>query len=160
MTHPVGMTSAQRRFLHDARRAVLATVDPTGRPRLVPVCHVLADHDAVAAATAAPVVWTPIDDKPKANADPRALARVRDILARPSVALLVDRWDEDWSRLAWLRLLGTASLVEPGAGEHQRAVAALRRKYAQYAGHRLEALPVISVTIERVVEWGALDELR
>ncbi len=80
-------------FVATARRAVLATRDPSGGSRLVPICHVLILVDG------APNLYTPLDEKPKASPDPLALARVRDLLARPDVTLLVDRWSEDWTRL-------------------------------------------------------------
>jgi PPOX class probable F420-dependent enzyme len=102
------------------------------------------------------VLYTPIDQKPKQSADPLSLARVRDILARPRVAVLVDRWDEDWTRLGWVRLTGTAGLLEPGHAEHPGAVAALRGKYPQYASQRLHEHVIIRVAIERATAWGAL----
>jgi PPOX class probable F420-dependent enzyme len=136
-----------RAFLGAARRAVLATLAPDGRARLVPVCFALADD--------APVLYTPLDDKPKRVDDPLALARVRDVLADPRVTVLVDRWDEDWSRLAWLRCHGRAELLDPGAPERPAAIAALRARYEQYATHGLEGRPLIAITIERVVRWAA-----
>jgi PPOX class probable F420-dependent enzyme len=135
---------AERRFLSEARRAVLVTVDPAGLPRPVPICH----------AVVGDAVVTPLDEKPKASADPLALARVRDIEARPDVVLLVDRWSEDWSALAWLRVYGHASIVRPGEDGHVEAVAALRGKYPQYAGHHLEARPLIRVVPVRSRSWG------
>ena len=146
------LSPGDRAFLVEARRAVLATLTPDGRPRLVPVCFVL-DPDR-------PVVYTPLDDKPKRVDDVRDLARVRDIRERPAVTLLVDRWDEDWTRLAWLRLSGIAALIEAGpdrVGERAVAIAALRAKYPQYAGHRLEANPLIRIEIEAVARWGVDD---
>ncbi|MEA2619441.1 MAG: hypothetical protein QOC97_214, partial [Chloroflexota bacterium] len=100
------------------------------------------------------------DDKPKRDDDPLALARVRDIAADPRISVLVDRWHEDWSRLAWLRIEGRAALMMPadGPAEHAAAVAALRSRYPQYATHRLELRPLIRIAIERVTDWGALDE--
>ena len=148
-TGPV-FTAAERAFLAAARRAVLVTTGPDGRPRPVPVCFVL---DAVE-----PVLVTPIDEKPKRDDDPRSLARVRDIEADPRVAVLVDRWDEDWTRLAWLRGVGSAVVTPPSATDHAGIVAALRARYPQYAGHHLELRPLIRVTIERVTSWGAIDE--
>ena len=136
-------------FLVAARRAILATIDNEGRPRLVPVCFVVDAVDGVR-------ILTPLDDKPKATEDKRALARVRDIEARPDVALLVERWDEDWSRLAWLRLTGRATLLEPGAVPFE-TVERLRAKYPQYATHALESSPMISIDIERTTSWGAFD---
>ena len=106
------------------------------------------------------MLYTPIDDKPKRDDDPLALARVRDIEADPRVTVLVDRWDEDWTRLAWLRGVGSAVVTPPSATDHAGIVAALRAKYPQYAGHRLEVRPLIRVTIERVTSWGAIDERR
>jgi PPOX class probable F420-dependent enzyme len=151
------LTPSQRGLLAASRRAVLGTVDPSGRPRLVPVCFAL-DPGRLDRPDEAPVIWTPLDEKPKAAVDVRALARVRDLLARPRVTLLVDRWDEDWSRLAWLRLLGTATLVEPDGPEadaHARAVRSLRVRYPRYANQALETLPMIRIAVERVVGWEA-----
>jgi PPOX class probable F420-dependent enzyme len=145
---PPVLTPADRAFVDPARTATLATIAPDGRPRLVPVCFVSLHG----------LVWSPLDEKPKAVDDVRALARVRDILVRPAVTLLVDRWSEDWSDLAWLRLAGTATLVEP---EHVpgAVLEALRAKYPQYRGHRLETRPMIAITVERATRWGAFDAL-
>jgi coenzyme F420-0:L-glutamate ligase/coenzyme F420-1:gamma-L-glutamate ligase len=109
-------------------------------------------------------IYSPLDDKPKAVADPHRLARVRDVLARPEATLLIDRWSEDWDRLAWFRLDTSADLLEPSAvhgaaGEHQRehadAVARLRAKYPQYARHRLEDRPLLRFTVERIISWAS-----
>jgi PPOX class probable F420-dependent enzyme len=139
-----GLTAADRALLHEQRTATLATLMPAGRPRLVPICFVI---DA-----AADVLWSPLDEKPKTVADVRSLARVRDVMARPAVALLVQRWSEDWSELAWLRLAATASLVEaPPAA----IVAALRERYPPYADHDLEHRPALRMDVEGVTRWTA-----
>ena len=146
------LTPAQGALLDEARRAVLATARADGRPRLVPITFAhAADADAL-------TLYSPLDEKPKSVADPRRLARVRDILDRPHVAVLVDRWSEDWSALAWLRLDGLAALVEPAAGaavEHGRAVALLRERYAQYAEQRLSGRPLIRIAVESISGWSA-----
>ena len=142
-------------FVAGARRATLATIAPTGRPRLVPVCFVLDRDDPDGTMR----IWTPIDEKPKATVDPRSLARVRDILERPAVSLLVDRWSEDWARLGWVRLEGGARIVNAG-GAASGVLAALRRKYALYAHHDLEGRPLIEILLERVVTWGDVTEDR
>ncbi len=152
------LTPAARAFLAGARRAILATVAPDGRPRLVPVCFALAPDDD---ARGGPILYTPLDEKPKRVGDPHQLARVRDLLVRPDVTLLVDRWDEDWQHLAWVRLDGTAALVEPDASqhhEHAAAVAALRAKYPQYARQDLEGRPLIRVVVTRARAWQAHEE--
>ena len=142
------LSAEQRPFLAAARRAVLVTIAADGRPRPVPICFVL-DSDL-------PILWTPIDDKPKRSDDPSALARVRDIAADPRVTILVDRWDDDWTRLAWLRCEGRAVLVGPEAADHAGVVAGLRARYPQYRDHGLETRPLIRVDIERVTDWGPL----
>ena len=142
------LSAAQRAFLEAARRAVLATIAPDGRPRLVPICFSL-DPER-------PILYTPIDDKPKATDDPAALARVRDIDRDPRVSVLVDRWTEDWSWLAWLRCTGSAT-VEPPSPDHAEAISLLRARYPQYAEHRLERRPLIRIEIERVTTWGPLE---
>ena len=143
---PQVLTSAERALLAEARTATLATIDPDGRARLVPICFVVIDD----------TLWSPLDEKTKVVADPRALARVRDIVARPEVTLLVDRWSEDWSDLAWVRLRGLASLVDP-SDVPARVLTALRAKYPQYAAHDLEARPALRIASARATAWSAAD---
>jgi PPOX class probable F420-dependent enzyme len=149
------LTPAELAFLAAARTAVLATIDGGGLPRLVPICFVVVESPGL-------VLYSPLDEKPKRVHDMHDLARVRDILERPEVALLVDRWSEDWGRLGWLRLRGMADLVEPddaaASDEHRTAVAALRRKYPQYASHDLEERPLIRIAVEGSRSWGNLGE--
>ena len=151
-TEPL-LSPTELAFLVAARTAVLATIDDGGVPRLVPICFVVTESPRL-------VLHSPLDEKPKRVVDPHHLERVRDILERPEVALLVDRWSEDWSRLGWLRLRGMASLVEPGeqaADEHGSTVANLRRKYPQYEDQRLENRPLIRIAVERARSWGILE---
>ena len=90
------------------------------------------------------VLYTAVDEKPKRT---RALQRLRNIEANPRVEVLIDHWDEDWSRLWWVRLRGTARIVED-----RHAVELLTAKYPQYAEHP-PAGPVIAVEIEERSEW-------
>jgi hypothetical protein len=76
------------------------------------------------------------------------------------VTILVDRWDEDWTRLAWLRCIGSATVMPPSAPDHPDLIAALHAKYPSYAGHRLEVRPLIRVRIQHVTSWSAIDERR
>jgi PPOX class probable F420-dependent enzyme len=151
---PVG---SHRTLLVTERRATLATIAPDGRPRTVPCCFAIGVEDDRL------VIDTPIDAKPKASADPMRLARVRDIRRDPRVSLLVDRWDEDWGRLAWVRIEGVARLLlpwaPPDAAAHASAVTALRGRYPQYHEHRLETLPIIRIVPGRVSGWSAIPEV-
>jgi PPOX class probable F420-dependent enzyme len=144
------LTSAVER----ARRAVLVTIRPDGRPRPVPICFV-----ASTAEDGSLVVHSPIDEKPKTAADPMALARVRDIERDERVSLLVDHWDEDWGRLWWIRIDGTASIIALGdrtaEADRRAAIDALRRKYPQYASQALEVRPLIRIVAGRIASWRA-----
>ena len=141
------LTPEQRAFVVAARTAILATIAADGSPRLVPICFV-PDGDALI---------TPLDEKPKQTHDPHDLARVRDVLARPEVTLLVHRWDEDWSRLGWVRLHGTASLLEPGEPGHAAAIVPLRSKYRQYASQAIDRRPMLRIAIDLATAWGNLE---
>jgi PPOX class probable F420-dependent enzyme len=109
------LTDAQRRFVEAARVAHLATADPQGVPHLVPVCFCLDESS----------VYITVDEKPKRADIP--LKRLRNIQANPAVAVTVDRWDEDWTRLGWVMLRGTAEILAAGA-EHDRAQDHLRQR--------------------------------
>jgi PPOX class probable F420-dependent enzyme len=149
------LNASQLAFMGPRRTATLATVSLGGQPRLVPICFVLGDEGEAGAGV---VLYSPLDEKPKRGDDVRNLARVRDIHDRPSVTLLFDRWSEDWSRLAWLRARGTATLMEPGDDpeRHRLVVRSLRDKYPQYHQQLIEAAPLIQIVIEDVSSWGAL----
>jgi len=131
-------------FLRAARVGRLATADRRGRPYLVPVCFAFDGR----------AIYTPIDEKPKRVA-PRRLRRVRNIERNPHVALIVDAYREDWRRLRYVLVLGTAAVVTPGAADHAAAVRGLRRKYAQYLAMRLEERPVLRIALRRVVAWSS-----
>jgi PPOX class probable F420-dependent enzyme len=137
------LTEPQRRFLEAARVGHLATADARGVPHVVPVCYACIGETA----------YITVDEKPKRADIP--LKRLRNIMQNPAVALTVDRWDEDWSRLAWVMLRGHAEILRSG-DEHDRAQARLRERYPQYRGMNLAPLPVIAIRITRVTAWGAL----
>jgi PPOX class probable F420-dependent enzyme len=135
----------ERRYLEAARIGRLATADSQGRPHAVPVCFAL--HEGIV---------TPIDEKPQ-DAPPDGLRRSRDIDANPRVALIVDHYTEEWSRLGWVQVRGTATHLAPDDPAHPAAVTALREKYDQYAAHALEDRPIIHVDPGSVRSWGTLE---
>jgi PPOX class probable F420-dependent enzyme len=138
------LTDPQRRFLDQSRVAHLATVGRDGVPHLVPVCFCFEDTS----------LYITVDEKPKRTDVP--LKRIRNIQENPAVAVTVDRWDEDWNRLAWIMLRGRADILS-GGEEHDRAQSQLCRRYPQYRAMNLAPLPVIAVRIKRVLSWGALN---
>ena len=137
------LSGEARRFVESMRVARLATADAKGAPHVVPVCYALIGDN----------LYVTIDEKPK-RPDVRAMKRLRNIVQNPGVAVVVDRYDEDWSRLAWVMLRGRAEILDDG-DEHDRAHAALRDRYPQYRAMRLDPLPVIALRIARVNAWGA-----
>jgi PPOX class probable F420-dependent enzyme len=137
------LTDVQRCFLDASRVAHLATADRAGAPHLVPVCFCL---DQLS-------LYITVDEKPKRT--DRPLKRLRNIQENPAVAVTVDRWDEDWTRLAWIMLRGQAEILPDGT-EHDAAQSRLRDRYTQYRTMELAPLPVIALRIRRVLSWGAL----
>ncbi len=134
-------------FVRQARIGHLATVDDRGRPSVVPFCFALLGEDE-------PVVVSALDEKPKSVADAE-LARVRHIRSHPEVAVIVDRYDEDWSRLAWVQIKGHARIVAPGEDGHADAITALRAKYPQYRAMAIAQRPVILIERLRITSWAA-----
>ena len=139
------LTEEQRRFLAVQRVARLATADAAGRPHVVPVCYALTSD----------TVYFTVDEKPKRKPGAR-LKRLSNLRENPLAALVVDRYDEDWSRLGWVMLQGSAEILESG-DEHDLAQASLRARYPQLATMRIERLPVVAVRIDHAASWGQLE---
>ena len=132
-------------FVRDARVGRMATVDARNRPAVVPFCYAMLGDDS-------PFVVSALDEKPKRVAAEK-LARVRNIEVNPEVCFVVDRYVEDWSRLAFVQVRGRARIVDAGGDGHAVAVAALRAKYPQYATMAIELRPVIVIEQLRAVSW-------
>lgn len=133
---PVLSEPTARRLVAEARSARVATIDPDGRPNIVPIVFVLEED----------TVYSAVDAKPKGTTQLRRLANVRD---RPqSVAVLVDHYEEEWPEVWWVRLRGRGRVIEDGPERH-RAHTMLHRKYPQY-----EAMPPLGdVLAVEVTEW-------
>src|SRR5215207_5005081 len=142
---PAVLSPEETSFLVRQRVARLATAASSGEPYAIPVCYAFDGRR----------VYIALDEKPK-EVPPTRLKRVRKILENPRVALVADRYSEDWDLLAFVMVRGRADLVEPGTEEHGAAVRLLRGKYHQYERMKLET-PVISILPIRVASWGALD---
>ena len=136
---PCEMAQARRLFA-GARVAVLATLDRSGQPHLVPVTFVV-DGDRV---------WTAVDSKPKGATPLRRHANIR---ANPAVSLLAQHWDEDWSALWWVRADGIATISETPESV-DRVARLLRSKYDQYQSVHVSG-PVIAVTVHTWRGWTA-----
>lgn len=129
-----------RRRVEEARIARLATVGDDGRPHLVPITF----------AVEGDTLYFTVDAKPKRT---RNLQRLRNIASNPAVAVLLDHYEDDWSRLWWVRLDGTAHILEPGP-QTDHALEMLGRRYAQYR-HQSPGGPVVAISIARMSGWSA-----
>jgi PPOX class probable F420-dependent enzyme len=125
-----------RDLLDAARVARLALLDERDLPRVLPVTFAVWEG----------AVWSAIDRKPKRAAEP---ARVRRLRRRPEAALLVDRYDDDWSRLAWLELRGPVTIHPLGP-----ALEALERRYEQYRAEPPQG-PLLRLEPRDAVWWRA-----
>lgn len=135
------------RLTEDAARARLASVpvmrlataDATGRPHLVVAAFAVEDDR----------IYTAVDAKPKSTRD---LKRLRNLRVNPRAAVLADHYEDDWTRLWWVRADATAEILqEPDA--MARPVALLRERYRQYRENPPEG-PVIALTVERWTGWA------
>jgi len=132
--------TAMRRRLVEARVAHLATADGKGRPHVVPITF----------AVDADTLYFAVDAKPKRSTD---LKRLRNIAANPAVSVLVDHYEDDWERLWWVRVDGTARVVADPA-QADSALALLAAKYEQYRGTPPPG-PVVRIDIGRMSGWSS-----
>ena len=132
----------QAQLLANAPVGRLATANANGVPHVIPVCYALMGG----------MVYSVLDQKPKSTSLTR-LRRVRNILANSQVSLVVDHYEEDWERLWYILISGSAELLEEGA-ERPAAIQALRAKYPQYRPMDIDPNPVIKITPYHVVSWG------
>ena len=132
-------TEARRR-LSGSRDARLATASGDGSPHVVPIVFALQDD----------TIYFAVDAKPKKTTN---LKRLQNIAANPAVSVLVDHYEDDWSRLWWVRVDGTARVITDSA-EAERATDLLATRYAQYRIARPGG-PVVAIHIDRLTGWAA-----
>ena len=99
-------------------------------------------------------IYSALDLKPKSVAS-RRLKRVKNVMANPRVAVVIDDYSEDWNALAYVLVHGVAEVVED-AEEQAYAEHLLRRKYRQYTEFLAPGCTVLKITVERVSGWGRL----
>ena len=143
MANRATLTETEATFVHTQRVARLATADGDGHPHVIPVCYAF---DGTR-------FYTPLDEKPKRVAG-KELRRVRNIEARHEASLLIDQYDDDWSRLGYVLVHGRADVLMPEDAGHAHALVLLRERYRQYRTMALETQLVIVITPDRVVSWG------
>ncbi|MBG0855414.1 TIGR03668 family PPOX class F420-dependent oxidoreductase [Streptomyces spinoverrucosus] len=130
---------ARQRFI-TSPVARLATADAGGVPHAVPVTFAVLDD----------VLYFAVDHKPKSTWN---LRRLRNLRENPSVAVLVDHYDDDWSALWWARADGRGEVLEDGA-ERRHAVELLCGRYDQYRGAPPQG-PAVAVRVDRWSGWAS-----
>ena len=140
----MSLTKQDLAFIRSARVAHLATAGANGQPHVIPICFVFDGAN----------FYSPIDEKPK-RVTARKLKRLRNIRENPRVALVIDRYDENWAKLAYILIIGRARVLTSGSN-HRKAVNLLRRKYLQYQTMRIDRLPMILIRPTRTTSWGAI----
>jgi PPOX class probable F420-dependent enzyme len=128
----------RRRFAASAV-ARLATVRPDGAPHVVPVVFAVVED----------TIYSAVDGKPKRT---RQLQRLANLRVEPRCALLVDHYDEDWSRLWWVRADGVATVVDDPPGTHP-GIRALLERHAPYRAAP-PAGPLVVVRVQRWTGWS------
>lgn len=136
------LTPRASSLIRTARTAHLATADKSGQPHVIPICFVFDGKR----------FYSPIDEKPK-RAAPAKLKRLKNIRENPNVALVIDHYDEDWRKLAYVLIFGKARILQSGA-THRSAVKLLRKKYPRYRLMAIHAQPMIVIAPKRIVSWG------
>ncbi len=139
------LTDAQRAFLQAQRVARFASADASAMPHVLPVCFCVIDDSA----------YFSIDEKPK-RASARPLKRLRNVETNSQAALVVDHYEEDWTRLGWVMLQGHADILRSG-DEHTRAQTALIERYPQLGAMQIADKPVVAIRIRHVSSWGNLE---
>ena len=129
-------------LLSRTRVGRLATADKSGQPHVIPIVF----------ATDGEKLYTPLDKKPKRMA-PNQLKRVRNLIENPRLAFVVDHYEEDWSKLAWVLVRATGQLVESGE-EYEVGLQLLEKKYPQYEGMPLTDQPLIVITPFDITSWN------
>lgn len=138
------ITESEEKFIRSHQIAHMATADLTGKPYVIPICYVYEEG----------FFYSVIDEKPKKVA-PARLKRISNIESNPRVALVIDDYYEDWSKLGFILIQGFAEVLYLGA-EHQQAITLLREKYIPYRTMVLEDKPVIKITPVKVKSWGTV----
>lgn len=135
---------AVEEFIERARFARLATIDSEFKPHLVPVVFVFDGNH----------FFIPVDEKRK-TAKPEKLKRIRNIQHNPNVALLIDEYSEDWTKLAFVMIQGKASIASKGEGNIQvrEAYKKLMTKYIQYQKVGVGEMCII-ITPKKVASWS------
>lgn len=142
----ISPTKRELKFIQTQKIARMATVDKSGKPLVLPICYAYDGN----------YIYTPIDKKPK-RVSPMQLKRIKNIINNPNVSVVIDRYYEDWARIAYIIIHGTAVVIDRGK-EYHESLRILSEKYRQYEHMKLSqlGLPVIKIIPNRFTSWGKI----
>ena len=137
-------TEREFSFIQTHKIARMATVDKLGKPLVLPICYAFDGNN----------IYTPIDKKPK-SVTINKLKRIRNILENQNISIVIDNYDDNWSKLGYVIIHGKAELIHSGS-EYDESLRILSEKYPQYREMKLSQLnlPVIRIVPNRIISWG------
>ena len=143
----LSLSEPVRRFIDAHQVARLATADAEGRPHVIPFCYAL-DRGHV---------YFVVDAKPKRRTG-KPLKRIQNMIENPHAAIVIDDYDDDWTKLAYVLLRGNAAVVRDQA-EYDRVLARLRERYPQYRTMTLTFATndMVRITPTKVNTWGRIE---
>ena len=144
MTGPL-LSDDEWRFVRGARVARLATADREGAPHVVPVVFAVVDGK----------IYVPVDGKQKKDIE--RLKRIDNIRENEKVSFLVDHYEDDWAKLGFVMLFGSATIIHADTDSvYEKAAELLREKYAQYRGAITIHAWMIEIKPHHAASWGAM----
>ena len=148
-------TSVDKKILElitTARVGHLATAASNLQPYLTPVVFITLQNS----------ILIPLDDKPKII-DVNRLRRVRNIEENPKVSFLVDHYDEDWTYLWFVMIIGNAKLIQLNRKTERKTKEMTKirnmflKKYSQYTKIGI-GKTYIKLMIEKTIYWKYMDK--
>ena len=136
-----------KEIVEKARVARLATVDSECKPHLIPVVFVFDNN----------CYFIPIDEKHK-RSTPEKLRRTKNIQQNSNVVLLIDEYNEDWTKLYFIMIQGNAKIIGGKKLEQnekvllEKAHRLLYEKYLQYEKIGVGGY-VIMIDPKKVISW-------
>lgn len=135
------MSPEDSELVERAAVARLATVGRDSRPHLVPVVYIVDNGRLI----------VPLDSKKK-SVRPELLKRVRNIRNNPRVCILIDEYHDEWKKLRFVLINGSARMGRWSEKELAQARWKLALKYPQYKTFDPGELCIV-ITPDRAVGW-------
>ncbi len=127
-------------FVSEARVCRIATIRPNGEPHAIPVCPVFDGHETV---------YVDIGKR---------YATAEGLRANDNIAVLIDEYFDDWSKLSGVLLRCRAEVAE--GEETERAWDMIRQKFPQYQPIGWSPRLTLALRIYDWRQWGIIERPR